>query len=290
MMAKEGGEKLENRHEEAEKDYINGRTYKEIALKHNVSENTVKSWKSRYGWVRVKKKRTSKKVHTKKKKVALKKCAQNTKGDEALEETGELSEKMQQFCVFYVKCFNGTKAYMKAYGTDYASAAAGASRLLKNVKIKNYIRELKAQRASIALFDKEDLVQRYMDIMYLDIHEFADINKSGTRIRIKHDFDGTLVNQIKETQNGIDIRLPDRMKAMEWLDRYFEVNPQAQRKKEYEKLKEQQLKQEIEKNRRLLEEEEDEKETYGVVLLAPVLEDEEDGEDECIMDSTTEAN
>lgn len=276
-------------HEEAEKDYINGMKYKEIALKYNVSENTVKSWKSRYGWVRVKKKKTSKEVHTKKQKVAPKKCAKNTHDGESLEENGELNEKMQQFCVFYVKCFNGTKAYQKAYGVDYASAATGASRLLKNVKIKNYIRELKAQRASIALFDKEDLVQRYMDIMYLDIHEFADINESGTGMKIKPDFDGTLVNQIKETQNGIDIRLPDRMKAMEWLDRYFEVNPQAQRKKEYEKLKEKQLKQEIEKNRRLLEQEEDEKETYGAVLLAPVLE-EEDGEDECTMDSTAEAD
>lgn len=281
---------MENRHEEAEKDYINGMTYKEIALKYNVSENTVKSWKKRHGWVRVKKKKPSQNVHTKKQKVASKKGAQKKQEEDVLEETGELSEKMQQFCVFYVKCFNGTKAYQKAYGVDYASAAAGASRLLKNVKIKNYIRELKSQRASIALFDKEDLVQRYMDIMYIDVHEFVNVSESGIGLRIKPDFDGTLVNQIKQTQNGIDIKLPDRMKAMEWLDRYFEVNPQAQRKKEYEKLKAQQLKQEIEKNKRMLEQEEDEKETYGAILLEPVHEDEEVGEDECDMDSTTEAD
>lgn len=279
---------MESKHEEAEKDYINGMTYKEIAAKYNVAESTVKSWKKRHGWVRVKK---EKKVRTKSasgctKKYALKK-AEKTE-EEVLAETGQLSEKMQQFCVFYVKYFNGTKAYMKAYGVDYASASVGASRLLRNVKIKNYIKELKTQRASIALFDKEDLVQKYLDIAYMDVREFAEIDESGFQIKLNPELDGTMVNQIKEGKFGVEIKLPDRMKAMEWLDKYFEVNPQAQRKKEYEKLKAQQLRQEIETNKRLLEQS-DEEETHGAVLLAPLLE-EEDGEDEYIMDASTETD
>lgn len=39
----------------AEKDYINGLKYKEIAEKYDVSLNTVKSWKTRYSWSRDKK-------------------------------------------------------------------------------------------------------------------------------------------------------------------------------------------------------------------------------------------
>lgn len=279
---------MESKREEAEKDYINGMTYKEIAAKYNVAESTVKSWKTRHNWVRVKKKKT---VRTKKTTGRGKKDAPKKNEEELLEDTGQLSEKMQQFCVFYVKCFNGTKAYQKAYGVDYASAAVGASRLLKNVKIKNYIKELKAQRASIALFDKEDLVQRYMDIAFMDAREFVEIDEDGYQIRLNPELDGTMVNQIKEGRFGVEIKLPDRMKAMEWLDKYFEVNPQAQRKKEYEKLKTQQLRQEIETNKRLLEQSKDEKETYGAVLLAPVLEEEEeDEEDECIMDTSTETD
>lgn len=273
-------------HEEAEKDYINGMTYREIAAKYNVAESTVKSWKTRHGWVRTKKKKT---VRTKKTSGKRKKDAPKKTEEDVLEDAEELTEKMQQFCVFYVKCFNGTKAYQKAYGVDYASAAVGASRLLKNVKIKNYIKELKTQRASIALFDKEDLVQRYMDIAFMDAREFVEIDEDGYRIRLNPELDGTMVNQIKEGKHGVEIKLPDRMKAMEWLDKYFEVNPQAQRRKEYEKLKAKQLQQEIETNKRLLEQSEDEKETYGAVLLAPVLE-EEDEEDECIMDTSTETD
>ena len=47
---------MAEKHIEAEKDYINGMKYKDIADKYGVSEATVKSWKTRYGWIREKKK------------------------------------------------------------------------------------------------------------------------------------------------------------------------------------------------------------------------------------------
>ncbi|MFD0825840.1 phage terminase small subunit [Neobacillus sp. M.A.Huq-85] len=53
-------------HIKAEKDYVKGLKYKEIAEMHGVSINTVKSWKQRYGWVRNKGAPSGKSVHTKK--------------------------------------------------------------------------------------------------------------------------------------------------------------------------------------------------------------------------------
>jgi uncharacterized protein YjcR len=53
-------------HIKAEKDYVKGMKYKEIAEKYGVSINTVKSWKRRYGWVRNKGAPSEKSVHTKK--------------------------------------------------------------------------------------------------------------------------------------------------------------------------------------------------------------------------------
>lgn len=38
------------KYEKAHFDYKAGMKYKDIALKYNVSENTVKTWKKRYGW------------------------------------------------------------------------------------------------------------------------------------------------------------------------------------------------------------------------------------------------
>ncbi|MSE21750.1 helix-turn-helix domain-containing protein, partial [Lactobacillus parabuchneri] len=41
-----------NNQKQAEKDYLSGMKYKDIAEKYQVSINTVKSWKKRYGWQR----------------------------------------------------------------------------------------------------------------------------------------------------------------------------------------------------------------------------------------------
>jgi uncharacterized protein YjcR len=55
---------------QAEKDYVKGMKYKDIAAKYGVSLNTVKSWKKRYGWTREKGAHKEKGVHTKNKRGA----------------------------------------------------------------------------------------------------------------------------------------------------------------------------------------------------------------------------
>ncbi|MFJ5794454.1 phage terminase small subunit [Bacillus atrophaeus] len=51
---------------EAQKDYVKGMKYKDLAEKYGVSVNTIKSWKQRHGWERKKGAHTGKSVHTKK--------------------------------------------------------------------------------------------------------------------------------------------------------------------------------------------------------------------------------
>lgn len=270
-------------HENAEKDYIAGFKYQEIADKYNVSINTVKSWKKRYGWLRGNKKEHKQKGCTQNKE---KGCTQNKAQRAAVEEEeietcsgDELTEKMQLFCVFFVKTFNATKSYMKAYGCNYQTAAVNASKLLKKTKIKKYIQELKEEKEASMFFREEDLVQKYFDIAFADMRDFAELDDSGTGVVVNKDFDGTIVSGLKETKFGIEIKLNDRMKALEWLDKYFAVNPEAKARRKFEELKQMHLERDV-------QQEEDEKETYGAVLLAPVLEE----EDESNMDTTTEAD
>jgi uncharacterized protein YjcR len=53
-------------HKAAEKDYMTGMKYKDIAEKYGVTINTVKSWKQRHGWSKEKGAPIEKGVHTKK--------------------------------------------------------------------------------------------------------------------------------------------------------------------------------------------------------------------------------
>ncbi|MEG7378923.1 phage terminase small subunit [Bacillus subtilis] len=57
---------MAEKHIQAQKDYVKGMKYKDLAEKYGVSINTIKSWKKRHGWERKKGAPIEKSVHTKK--------------------------------------------------------------------------------------------------------------------------------------------------------------------------------------------------------------------------------
>ena len=103
---------------------------------------------------------------------------------------------------------------MQAYGVDYMTAAAAASRLLKNVKIRAFIEMLKNEKLNQMYFSADDLVQRYMDIAFADVGDVATFTEEG--IQLRDNFDPTTVKSIKDTKYGYAIQMQDPFKAMEW--------------------------------------------------------------------------
>ncbi|WEY89760.1 phage terminase small subunit [Bacillus subtilis] len=57
---------MAEKHIQAQKDYVKGMKYKDLAEKYGVSVNTIKSWKQRHGWERKKGAPSEKSVHKKK--------------------------------------------------------------------------------------------------------------------------------------------------------------------------------------------------------------------------------
>ncbi len=214
------------KNELAEADYMSGMKYKDIAEKYGVSINTVKSWKKRYAW--------SREVAHKNKKG----CTQNDDGkihskeplaEEVLEvvENDGLTDKQRLFCVYYVRCFNATKAYQKAYECDYYKAAAAGSRMLRNVKVKNEIQNLKQNRLNREMLSEEDIVQMYIDILYADIGDYLDakhnmINLSGPYA------DGRLIKKVSFGKTD-SIELLDKMAALKWLADHMDLATERQR-------------------------------------------------------------
>ena len=154
-------------------DYRKGMKYKEIAEKYGVTINTVKSWKTRYKWSK-----DGKKVCTQNQK---KVCTQNDhkkeKAEEAVEkviENVDLTDKQRLFCLFYVRSFNATKAYQKAYQCDYLTARSHGYELLLNVVIKTEIQRLKQNRLNRELLDEHDIFQKYVDIAFADITDYLE--------------------------------------------------------------------------------------------------------------------
>lgn len=245
----------------AYQDYLKGMKYKEIAEKYGVTINTVKSWKTRYKWS----KDGKKSVHTKTGKVCTQKTDKNNVKKEAIAEAveqvienTELTDKQRLFCVLYVKCFNATKAYQKAYEVDYNTAASIGYRLLENDGVKKEIQRLKKNRLNREMLDESDIFQKYMDIAFSDATDFVEFGQEDVpvmavygpvqvkdeetgekktltkrvnvvRFKDSSEVDGTLIAEVKQGKDGASIKLPDRMKALEWLAEHMYMATEEQR-------------------------------------------------------------
>ena len=212
-----------NKNESAEKDYMSGMKYKDIADKYGVSINTVKSWKKRYNWERKKGCTQNKKGCTQKK---LEKKAVADEVKQVIQNT-DLTDKQQLFCIYYIRCFNATKAYQKAYGCDYTTAMVNGSQLLRNPKVKDEILRLKQDRLNREFLSEFDIFQKYMDIAFADINDFVDI--SAGFVTAKDGIDGTIVSEVSNTQSGVKIKLADRMKALQWLSDHMDLATEKQK-------------------------------------------------------------
>ncbi len=92
-------------------------------------------------------------------------------------ENTELTDKQRLFCVLYVKCFNATKAYQKAYRCSYETAMVEGSKTLRNPKIKEEIFALKQNRLNREMLDESDIFQKYMDIAFADITDYVEFGR-----------------------------------------------------------------------------------------------------------------
>jgi phage terminase small subunit len=141
----------------------------------------------------------------------------------------KLTNKQELFCLYFVKSFNATKAYRNAYDCSYNTAMVEGCKSLRNPKIKSKIEELKNEVIASKMLTKEDVVEKYMRIAFADITDYIEFEGSN-------EIDGTIIRKVIK-QNGINIVLEDRMKALQWLSDYMMILPMHQHKKEYDELK-----------------------------------------------------
>ncbi len=245
-MPREPNEKVKT----ARELYHKGTTMAEIAKQLGVSDSTVRSWKNRYKWDGKKSATQSKEKCNVAKAKTPEKCRK--KDSVAVEvmavvQNSELTDKQRLFCVYYIRCFNATKAYQKAYNCDYVTAMVNGSCLLRNTKVKDELLRLKQDRLNREFFSEEDIFQKYMDIAYANITDYVefgsrDVNvinpNSGKEEQIKFSYvnirdssevDGTLVSEVSKGRDGVKVRLADRMKALQWLSDHMDFATEEQK-------------------------------------------------------------
>lgn len=238
----------DERIEQAKKMYLQGQKLVEIANQLNLPEGTVRRWKCTHKWDS---ERSDKKSERSEKKKAKEKKAAKSEVEQVIENP-ELTDKQRLFCVYYIRSFNATKAYQKAYEVDYLTAAANGPRMLGNARVKKEILQLKQERLNREFLSEPDIFQKYMDIAFADITDYVEFGteeepvmamygpvkvedpETGKKkqltqtvnvIRFKKssEVDGTILSEVKHGRNGSSIKLADRMKALQWLSDHMEI-------------------------------------------------------------------
>ena len=248
---------LDPRIEQAKKLYDAGEKLIDIADQLGVPEGTIRSWKKRsWGNAPLQKKE----CNVAKEKTPTKRAEQETIKEESeyLDETVELSEKQRLFCMYYIRSFNATKAYQKAYQCSYETAMANGSMALRNTKIQKATKVLNQNRLNRELLDEQDIFQKYMDIAFADLTDYVEFGveeipvigmygpievedpntgkkvtltqkENVVRFKSSSEIDGTLLTEVKKGKNGDSIKLADRMKALDWLANHMDLATEEQR-------------------------------------------------------------
>ena len=232
---------------------------KDLAVKHGISESTMRSRKNREKWQRnathdatqrTKQRAMGKKNVAKNKRESKTKSAKST----AIEISPELTEKQKLFCLYFIKNHNATMSAIKAgYAKDSAHVQGH-----DNLRIPNVAAEIKRLKGSIIqdlYLDARDVLEVYIKIALADPTDYIEFgaNKEyvyveGRRIlgvdgeyqtqdvnyvRIKnHDeIDGSMISEIKQGKEGISIKFHDKPKALEALAKYFDITPDQHKRK-----------------------------------------------------------
>ena len=241
---------MEN-YEKAEQDYMGGMKYKDIAEKYGTTINTVKSWKKRYGWNRKEGAHKSKKVCTQKGKGAPKVAAPIDDGTKETLQNDELTPEQQMFCIYYSRTFNATQSYLNAYGCSYETAMVEGSKSLRKPKVRAEIERLKEIKRQQIVAGTDDIVELQMRIAFADIGNYMSFGQkeiedpetgieymvSTVDLKESKDTDTQLLQEVKRGKDGVSVKLKDAQKAIDWLTKFFEMNPSDKHRKEFDQRK-----------------------------------------------------
>lgn len=242
VLARSPNEKAEK----ARELYKGGMKLVEIASQLDVPPGTVRRWKSTYHWDgEHQSERSEKKSERSESKKSVKKKAVADEVKQVIQNT-DLTDKQQLFCIYYIRCFNATKAYRKAYGCGYTTAVTNGPALLGNTRIKDEILRLKQERLNREFLSESDIFQKYMDIAFADVTDFVEfgnedvdvvldtgerkiITVSHVNIKNDADVDGTIISEVSKGKDGVKVKLADRMKALQWLTDHMDLATEKQK-------------------------------------------------------------
>lgn len=233
--------------DKAKEMYENGMKYKDIAEALDISAGTIRSWRARDKWKRKKKtatqqKNVATKIESVAKNVATKKLSKQQSTD----------DKWKQFCLVYLRKHNATQAYIDVYDCSYETALVSGPRLLGNVRVKNYLDELRAEQTKELYLSALDVQREQAKIAFANLADYLTakhirqerldpdghpvVDVDGQPIIDEYDeliltnpekADWSIISEVHRGKDGLVVKLYDKQKALDFLAKSLPDTTQA---------------------------------------------------------------
>jgi phage terminase small subunit len=140
-------------------------------------------------------------------------------------EYNKLSAKRQRFVDEYCVDFNGTQAAIRA-GYSIRTANEQAARLLATVSVKKALDEKRLEIAEESKLKVSDVIDELRNIAFSDITQVISFSASKAKVKssrkLTEDAKKTIAS-VSQTQNGLTVKMHDKVKALELLGRYLNI-------------------------------------------------------------------
>lgn len=214
------------------KEHKGNITNKEIANILNESEKTISNWKCRDKWNVVLQINECSTTNKK----ALKSNNKNKKEKPIVEEVKEvlknadITDKQRLFCIYYIQCFNATKAYKKAYKCDYSTANTNGPRLLVNACIKEEIKKMSSLINKELIYNIFDFIRELIELNNASVCDYINfknvkenmgteknpiyMNVTYTELKEEFEADPKFIKEIYYTKRGPMVTLKEADKLL----------------------------------------------------------------------------
>ena len=137
-----------------------------------------------------------------------------------------MTEKQKIFADEYLIDLNATRAYRVAYPSvkKDETAASAAARMLRNVKVAKYITERMEERQRRTEITQDMVLQELAAIAFARVTDYVSVMGGMAQVKDTDQLSDSQIAAIagiKETQNGIEVKLGSKEKTLALLGRHL---------------------------------------------------------------------
>ena len=138
----------------------------------------------------------------------------------------QLTEKQRRFCDEYLIDLNATRAYKAVYPSvkKDESAHACAAKLLRKATVKSYLDERIRERQKRTEITQDRVLREIAAIAFADIGDVVSVSGGAVCLANTDELPEEkrkMISGIKEGREGVEVKMYDRLKALELLGKHL---------------------------------------------------------------------